>query len=312
MDMQLTLSDPPQPYLDSESGNRWFDFGGDTVIRADRYIRLTPDHQSRQGWLFSRVPLTATNWQIEVEFMIHGEGNLHGDGMAIWLTKERATKGPVFGFVDKFDGLGIFFDTYKNNRASVSFPYVMAMRGDGKTAYDQANDGKANELDGCSARGLRGASIPTKARITYFQDKSLSVDLQYKSDFSWTPCFTIEASEEQPINVPTVSYLGVSAETGELSDNHDIISINTYSLYNQVPGDQRTGSGAGVGAGTGKKKNKQKAKAGKGAAYSKSHDDDGSGGGWLWFFFKIILFLVLIATAYVGFTAYRASQRRRF
>lgn len=70
--------------------------------------------------------------------------------MAIWLTKQRATKGPVFGFVDKFEGLGIFFDTYKNSRPSVAFPYVMAMLGDGQTAYDQAHDGKANELAGCS------------------------------------------------------------------------------------------------------------------------------------------------------------------
>ncbi|OJD10519.1 hypothetical protein AJ78_08493 [Emergomyces pasteurianus Ep9510] len=298
-----------QPYLDSDSANRWFDFGGDTVIRADRYIRLTPDRQSRQGWLFSRIPLTATNWQIEVEFSIHGEGNLHGDGMAIWLTKERAVKGPVFGFKDKFEGLGVFFDTYKNNRPSVAFPYVMAMLGDGQTAYDQAHDGKSNELDGCSARGLRGASVPTKARITYFQDKSLSVDLQYKSDNSWTPCFTVEASEERPIKIPTVSYLGISAETGELSDNHDIISINAYSLYSQAPGDQRTGS-SGAGAGRGKK-DKQKPATGKGPAYNKS-SDSGNGGGWLWFFFKMIMFLVLIVALYVGFTAYRTSQRRRF
>lgn len=44
--------------------SRWFDFGGDTVVRADKYIRLTPDKQSRQGWLYSRVPLTATNWEV--------------------------------------------------------------------------------------------------------------------------------------------------------------------------------------------------------------------------------------------------------
>jgi len=44
--------------------SRWWDFGGDTVIRTDKYIRLTPDKQSREGWLFSRVPLTATNWEV--------------------------------------------------------------------------------------------------------------------------------------------------------------------------------------------------------------------------------------------------------
>lgn len=132
--------------------SRWWDFGGDTIIRADQYIRLTSDLPSQSGWLFSRLPLTATNWEIEFEFSIHGQGHLHGDGFAMWITKERAQPGPVFGHADQFEGLGIFFDTYKNNRPGVVFPYVMAMLGDGKTTYDAANDGKANELAGCSVR----------------------------------------------------------------------------------------------------------------------------------------------------------------
>lgn len=49
--------------------------------------------------------------------------------MAMWITKERAMQGPVFGAADKFEGLGVFFDTYKNNRPGVVFPYVMAMLG---------------------------------------------------------------------------------------------------------------------------------------------------------------------------------------
>ena len=96
------------------------------------------------------MPLTATNWEVEVEFKIHGSGHLHGDGFALWVTKDRATTGPVFGSKDRFEGLGVFFDTYKNNRPGITFPYVMAMIGDGQTSYDQANDGKANEIGGCS------------------------------------------------------------------------------------------------------------------------------------------------------------------
>ena len=133
-----------------------------------RYVRLAPDRPSRTGWLFSKMPLTATNWEvclplhtldrhmylilskIEIEFKIHGKGNLHGDGMALWLTKQRALAGPVFGSVDKFEGLGVFFDTYKNNRPGVVFPYVMAMIGDGEKSYDKNNDGKDQELAGCS------------------------------------------------------------------------------------------------------------------------------------------------------------------
>ena len=140
------------PYLDSDLQSRWFDFGGDTVVRADQYIRLAGDLQSRTGWLFSKIPLTASNWEIEVEFKIHGKKTLHGDGMAMWITKQRAQQGPVFGHADKFDGLGIFFDTYKNDRPGVVFPMVMAMLGDGQTAYNKETDGKDQDLAFCSVR----------------------------------------------------------------------------------------------------------------------------------------------------------------
>ncbi|BCR96318.1 legume-like lectin family protein [Aspergillus luchuensis] len=280
------------PYLDSDFQSRWFDFGGDTIVRADKYIRLTSDRPSQQGWIFSRVPLTATNWEIEVEFKIEGSGNLHGDGFAMWLTKQRATQGPVFGSTDNFEGLGIFFDTYKNNRPGTSFPYVMAMMGDGQTTYDQAHDGKANELAGCSARGLRGASIPTKARLTYFQDKSLTLDLQYKSEDSWIPCFELTAPEYN-IAIPSVAYLGFSAETGELSDNHDIISVKAQNLYSVGggSGSSSSGSRSGKGRDTGRvKRRKQK-------------------GSWGWFLFKTILFFAVVVGGYVGYTAYRTKHR---
>jgi mannose-binding lectin 2 len=44
--------------------SRWWDFGGDTIIRTDKYVRLASDKASRDGWIFSRVPLTATNWEV--------------------------------------------------------------------------------------------------------------------------------------------------------------------------------------------------------------------------------------------------------
>ncbi|KAH8705726.1 putative lectin family integral membrane protein [Talaromyces proteolyticus] len=276
------------PYLDSDMHSRWWDFGGDTVIRTDQYVRLTSERQSQQGWIFSRVPLTATNWEIEFEFKLHGSGHLHGDGFALWLTKQRAIPGPVFGSADKFEGLGIFFDTYKNNRPGTSFPYVMAMLGDGQTAYDQAHDGKENELAGCSARGIRDASVPTKAKLTYFQDKSLTLDLQYKSDGSWTNCFSLN-SPETNFNIPSVAYLGFSGETGEVTDNHDIISVTTNNLYDHH--------------GTGP--NRRSGKPGRARSTPKKKS-----GGWLWFFFKTFLFLGAVGGAYVGYTIYRTSKRQ--
>jgi len=275
------------PYLDSDMQSRWFDFGGDTIVRTDKYIRLTPELGSRQGWLFSRVPLTATNWEIEVEFKISGTGTLFGDGMAMWITKQRAQGGEVFGSTDMFEGLGIILDTYKNNRPGVVFPYVMAMMGDGKTKYDKENDGKANELAGCSARGIRNQNFPTKLRLTYFQDKSLNLDLQYKSEDKWENCFTLGAD----VKIPSVAYLGFSAETGELADAHDIVSVETKNLYAPAGGATASGSDKGKSwGGTAKKSN--------------------SGGGWGWFFFKFVIFGLVVTGAYIGFTAFRTQRGR--
>jgi mannose-binding lectin 2 len=230
--------------------------------------------------------------QIEVEFKIHGNGNLHGDGMAMWLTKQRASPGPVFGSTDRFDGLGIFFDTYKNNRPGTVFPYVMAMIGDGTKVYDKSNDGKDNEFMGCSARGIRGASIPTKARLTYFQDKSLKLELQYKVEDQWDLCF----ETNDPPMIPSVAYLGFSSETGELSDNHDVISVNTKNLYDTKSRADSTMNKPGTPGG---KQNSWKSK-----------NDVKPKGSWSWFFFKVILFFVVCGGGYVGYTAWRTQQRR--
>ncbi|KAK5990064.1 L-type lectin-like domain-containing protein [Cladobotryum mycophilum] len=276
-----------QPYLDSDMQSRWFDFGGDTIIRTDSYIRLTSDRPSQNGWLFSRVPLTATNWEVEVEFKVHGKNQLYGDGFAMWITRQRGQLGNVFGHSDKFEGLGIFIDTYKNNRPGVVFPYVMAMFGDGQTSYDKNNDGKENELAGCSARGIRHASVPTKMRLTYFQDKSLKLELQYRTEGEWTTCFELD----NPPAIPNIAYLGFSAETGELSDNHDIISVAAKNLYI---------SPAAAGASAAKGRN-----SGSKVKYGKA-DSEGS---WTWFFTKIFLVIIVAGGGYVGFTAYRAKAR---
>ncbi|RKF60496.1 L-type lectin-like domain-containing protein [Erysiphe neolycopersici] len=278
------------PYLDSEMQSRWFDFGGDTIIRADQYIRLTSDRPSQGGWIFSRVPLTATNWEVEFEFKVSGSGTLHGDGFALWLTKQRATPGPVFGSTDHFEGIGIFFDTYKNNRPGVIFPYVMAMIGDGTKSYDKNHDGKDNEFMGCSAKGIRDASIPTKGRLIYFQDKSLRLDLQYKVEDQWDLCF--ETSE--PPTIPPVVYLGFSAETGELSDNHDLIAVSTKNLHD-TKAHEKSSTKPSIGS-NGKEKGKKPVRK---TSLS-------------WLVFKFFLVLVVCVGVYIGFTAWRTHQKRSY
>ena len=134
------------------------------------------------------------------------------------------------------------------------------------------------------ARGIRNANIPTKAKFTYFQDKSLKLELQYKSEDDWTECWDIPNYK-----IPPVAYLGFSAGTGELSDNFDIVSVKTLNLYQHNSGSNSAAAGS----------------SGKSSSSKASKE----GGSWTWFFMKFVLFGLAVTGAYVGFTIYRTRQR---
>lgn len=293
--MPMLTHELKQPYIDQDFQARWWDFGGNTIVNTNKYVRLTSDRPSQSGWLFSRLPLTARQFEVEVEFAITGKSTgVSGDGMAIWFTEDRGVSGPVFGHKDLFRGLGIFIDTYKNNRPGTAFPYVMAMVGDGQTAYDIHHDGKDNEIAGCSARGLRSASVPTKIRIRYDSEHTLTVDLQYKSDSEWTLCFSAPN-----VILPGTYYLGFSALTGQLHDNHDIISVNTLHVWNPAPNKNGNDPRRGHRAPTAELR-KQRNKAMKNRS-----------GGWAWYLIKIFFMGAVVIVLYVLYTNYKTKQRQK-
>nr|KAF6301323.1 lectin, mannose binding 2 like [Pipistrellus kuhlii] len=83
-----SLSKPYQG-VGTSSSSLWNLMGNAMVMT--QYVRLTPDMQSKQGALWNRVPCFLRDWELQVHFKIHGQGkkNLHGDGLAIWYTKDR-------------------------------------------------------------------------------------------------------------------------------------------------------------------------------------------------------------------------------
>ncbi|KAJ9123098.1 hypothetical protein QFC22_001288 [Naganishia vaughanmartiniae] len=196
------------PYVDQDLQN------------TNKHVRLTQDRPSEMGWLWSRMPIRVDNYQIEVEFKINGKGHsLFGDGMALWLTKDRAQPGPVFGSVDYFTGLAIFLDTYANSRHPYSFPRVTAMLGDGKTAYDHEHDNEKTELAGCSV-DVRRREVATKLRLTYLKEqRKLQLQLQTEKWEEWKVCFEVSDFEMPATEI----YLGFSAITGEVSDAHESV-----------------------------------------------------------------------------------------
>ncbi|XP_017036367.1 vesicular integral-membrane protein VIP36 [Drosophila kikkawai] len=202
-----------------------WDFMGNTMVTGN-YIRLTPDLQSKSGALWNFSPVMGRNWEVHVGFKVHGKGTeLFGDGFAIWYTKQRMETGPVFGSKDHFSGLAIILDTYSNHNGphNHQHPYLSAMVNNGSWSYDHDRDGTHTQLAGCEVR-FRNVDYETLISIRYENDiLSVSTDLENRNE--WKSCFVVANVE-----LPTGYYFGLSATTGDLSDNHDIHSFKFYDI----------------------------------------------------------------------------------
>ncbi|MEQ2189496.1 hypothetical protein GOODEAATRI_025881, partial [Goodea atripinnis] len=160
-----------KPYrgLGFSSSSQW-DLMGTAMVTPD-HVRLTPDMQSRQGAVWSRI--------LKVHFKIHGIGkkNLNGDGLAIWLTKDRMQN---------------------------------VMLGNGTLSYDHDRDGRPTELGGCSAM-TRNSIYDTFLLVRYSKNMlTVMVDVDGKQE--WRECATISG-----LRLPTGYYFGASSATGDLS-----------------------------------------------------------------------------------------------
>lgn len=280
--VQLRTHSLYAPYIDQDLQSRWWDFGADAYVNTNKHVRLTQNKPSQMGWLWSRLSISAINYVIEVEFKISGDSShLYGDGLALWLTKERAHEGPIFGSKDKFSGIGVFLDTYSNGHHEYDFPRISAMLGDGQTSFDFRNDGHDQSIGGCSAN-FRRTSVATKLRVTYFRDKLLDVKIQHKAWDDWTDCFQVKN-----ISLPSLPYLGLTAMTGDVSDFHDIIAVTTYSatLAKETFPNKDQGKMGYLG---GKQKTSQ-----------------GSGLSLLW---KLLILIGLCAGGYFGYQEYQRRQ----
>lgn len=214
-----------KPYQGTGMMVPFWDFHGSTLVTPN-HVRITPDQQSKQGALWNSVPCTVPSWEMQAHFKIHGHGkDLFGDGMAIWYAKDRMQPGPVFGSKDYFHGMVVIIDTYSNHNGEHNHqhPYISAMINNGTLHYDHDKDGTHTELAGCEVK-LRNVYHDTSLAIRYEKD-TLTVLTDVENKGEWKECFTTPG-----VKLPTGYYFGVSAATGDLSDNHDIISLRFYQL----------------------------------------------------------------------------------
>nr|XP_022343342.1 vesicular integral-membrane protein VIP36-like [Crassostrea virginica] len=225
-----------KPYSGSGFSVPLWDFVGTTMV-TNNYVRLTPDFQSRQGGIWNTMPLMVKNWELHVHFKVHGTGkNLFGDGFAVWYARDRNQLGPVFGNKDFFVGLAIFLDTYSNHNGphNHEHPYISAMVNNGTLHYDHDRDGTHTEIAGCEAK-FRNKDYDTYVAIRY-QDETLKVSTDIDNEGKWKECFVVTG-----IKLPIGYYIGATAATGELADNHDIISMKLYELESLKKGEDSVG-----------------------------------------------------------------------
>ncbi|XP_027762429.1 VIP36-like protein isoform X1 [Empidonax traillii] len=133
--------------------------------------------------------------------------------------------GPVFGSKDNFLGLGVFVDTYPNEEKQQErvFPYISAMVNNGSLTYDHDRDGRPTELGGCTAM-VRNLPHDTFLVIRYVK-RRLTVLIDIDGKHEWRDCIDVPG-----VHLPRGYYFGTSSVTGDLSDNHDIISLKLYQL----------------------------------------------------------------------------------
>ncbi|XP_023246014.1 vesicular integral-membrane protein VIP36 isoform X2 [Copidosoma floridanum] len=286
-----------KPYHGSGMTIPYWNFQGNTLV-TNNFVRLTADAQSQRGTIWNTVPCHVRNWELQVSFKVYGKGkDLFGDGLAIWYAKDPNQPGPVFGSKDYFNGLVVILDTYSNHNGEHNHqhPYISAMVNNGTLHYDHDRDGTHTQLAGCEAK-FRNLEHDTYISLRYEKD-TLTVSTDFSNKGAWKECFTVKE-----IQLPTGYYFGVTATTGDLSDNHAVVSLKLYQL--DSPDDV-----------------KDRSQIVPSAAYFESprdHVEDpkpSSLGGIKIFFLMLIGALALIACVVIGIMLYQKHQeqsRKRF
>lgn len=213
------------PHLSLPNGAvPFWDHYGD-AIPGNEEVRLVPSLRSKSGSMWTKYNASFEHWEVQISFRITGRGRSGADGLAVWYTRQRGETGSVYGASDLWDGVGIFFDTFDNDDRKNN-PVILVVGNNGKLVYDHLNDGASQVLGAC-VRNFRNTPHPFRARITYYK-KTLNIAIN--TGLSPGDDFYETCTEVRDMVIPSLGFFGVSAATGALADDHDVLSFLTFSL----------------------------------------------------------------------------------
>jgi len=197
-------------------------------------IHLNGGRPNQQAAVWSKRQMTERNWQSIFAFRVKGEA-IGGNGLAFWYSKDAHRTGAIYGGPDKFDGFGLFFDTFDEETRSETVPMVVGMLGDGMTTFQEASKADAlhdKKVLGSCFKSIRNTEAPVYVRITYF-NRHIKVEIDTKGEGqNYNTCF-----DAYEVDLPIGNFFGVSASTniypGIQMGQFLVISclIDKYELY---------------------------------------------------------------------------------
>jgi hypothetical protein len=214
-----------------------WEFGGNGLDLNENFLRLTPDRASRRGHVWNTAKLDKDEWSATIRFRVSGQGKrMFGDGLAVFFTTQNGYKeGALHGFADVFTGFGVIFDTYVNSAPGHVHKDILVVTSDGSGSkaapHGGTNDPNPAGCDGDDSefryweqRDDFSVLNHSAARIA-FRDNKVTVYIDARGNGKWSTCVA-----DVPVAAPAGwyrqgAYLGVIATTGDLADNHDLLSV---------------------------------------------------------------------------------------
>lgn len=250
LDMQPLVQAAPLPDLsfqkpfelisaegERQVGAKWT-YGGSTVVNR-HFARLTPDRQSKRGNIWSTEKIGRREFSLVFTFRISGQGaTWFGDGLALWITKEaHHVNGDNHGFTGEYTGFGLLFDTFVNTEHSGGHKDVTFMENDGTRTLDQLNSAKK---EGCDSPGIRyhekNAGFSASQNISrakiQFKDNTVRISIDAKNTGDWQSCYSKQLN--LPVNWIDDATIGITASTGGLADNHDVIGLSVFEYVSSL------------------------------------------------------------------------------
>ncbi|CAN0262846.1 unnamed protein product, partial [Discosporangium mesarthrocarpum] len=141
--------------------------------------------------------------------------------------------GSYHGFVETFTGVGVILDTYRNEEFYDSHKDVTIVVNNGNMTVAEM----MTESKGCNARvryyenrdDFEAGAHSSRLKVELVGDV-LTVKIDAKNTGEWQDCN--EASDLVTLRMKPAwakqAHIGVTSSTGQLSDNHDVIRLETF------------------------------------------------------------------------------------